>query len=378
VIIRTLLKLPPAIAGYKLARSFDVKPSLPINITISVTNSCNSRCKTCFIWKLYHDRPELKQKEFETWEFERTFESLGKKPIWFTLSGGEPFLRHDIAEICAAIYEYCSPYVITIPTNALLPASIEKETKKILEQTNKVKLVVNLSLDEIGEKHDEVRGIPGNFNRFLDTFQRLKKLRKEFPNLNIGIHSVVSTYNIDHILQLYDFAKTLAPDSYISEIAEERTELFNLNHDITPNPDQYADAISLISENVKKDYLKSKGLFPRVIQSFRVLYYQMVTQENLRHGQIIPCYAGYASCQITPYGDVWPCCILGYDKPMGNLRDADYHFKKVWLSRKADEVRKYIKGEKCACPLANSHYTNILCSFEGTLRVIRNLVMSEK
>lgn len=376
--IKTLLKLPPTIAQYKLSRTLDVKPFLPINVTVSITNSCNSRCKTCFIWKLYRDHPELREKEFRTWEFERTFESLGKKPIWFTISGGEPFLRHDIERICVAICECCSPDVITIPTNALLPTLIEKETKRILEQNSKVKLLVNLSLDNIGQKHDEIRGALGNFNRFMETFQRLEKLKKEFGNLNVGIHSVISRYNIDDILQLYDFVRQLDPDSYISEVAEERTELFNLNQGITPDLHRYAETINVISEHVKNDYLKSKGFIPRVIQAFRVLYYQIVVQENFTHRQVIPCYAGYASCQITPYGDVWPCCVLGYDRPIGNLRDANYDFKKVWFSRKGDDVRKHIKGEKCACPLANAHYTNILCSFQGSLRVFRNLMNMEK
>ncbi len=108
-------------------------------------------------------------------------------------------------------------------------------------------------------------------------------------------------------------------------------------------------------------------------QAFRLVYYKFVIQELKEHRQIIPCYAGYASCQITPYGDVWPCCILGYDKSMGNLREVNYAFRKVWFSEKADDIRKYVKGKNCACPLANAYYTNILCSFKSLLTVLRIL-----
>jgi len=372
--MRASLKLLPTIAGYKFSRRLNLKPSLPISITVSITNLCNSRCRTCFIWKLYRDHSELREKEFKIWEFERIFESIGKKPVWFTLSGGEPYLRHDLEEICTAIYEYCSPYIITIPTNALAPTLVEAKTKKILERCNDAKLVVNLSLDGVGEKHDEIRGIIGNFSQFIDAFHRLRNLKKEFPNLNIGVHSVISKYNISHILQLYEFVRQLDPDSYISEVAEERTELFNLNCDITPDLNLYNETIDVISEKIKKDYLKTKGLIPKFIQAFRVVYYQKVTQGDWTHGQVIPCYAGYASCHITPYGDVWPCCVLGYDKPMGNLREVNYRFKKVWFSKKADDARNYIKAKKCACPLANAHYTNILCSFQGMLRVFQTLM----
>ena len=92
--------------------------------------------------------------------------------------------------------------------------------------------------------------------------------------------------------------------------------------------------------------------------------------------QIIPCYAGYASCQITPFGDVWPCCILGYDQPMGNLRETNYDFVKVWHSSKANEIRKHIKAKNCACPLANAYYTNVLCNFWSLLGVSKNLVLT--
>jgi len=369
--MKTLLKLLPAISGYKLSRSLNLKPPLPINITVSVTNLCNSKCKTCFIWKLYCDHLELKEEEFETWEFERTFESLGKKPIWFTLSGGEPYLRHDIVKICIAVCEYCSPYIINIPTNALLPSVIEDKTKEILEQCNDVKLIVNLSLDGVGKKHDEIRGFAGNFNRLIDTFRRLENLKEEFHNLSIGIHSVISRYNVDHILHLYEFVRRLDPDSYITEVAEKRTELFTINCDITPDSSSYAETINAISERVKKDYLRSKSFISKLLQAFRVTYYQIVAEELWTHKQIVPCYAGYASCQITPYGDVWPCCVLGYDKPMGNLREVSYDFKRIWFSERADKVRKYIRGENCACPLANVHYTNILCSFKEMSKVFR-------
>jgi len=158
--IRTALGLIPKVLGFKFSRSLGLKPPHPVNVTVSVTNLCNSRCKTCFIWRLYREKPELREREFKTWEFERVFESLGRNPVWFTISGGEPYLRSDIVEICTAAYEYCSPRVMTIPTNALLPRLVEEKTKGILERCEGVKLVVNLSLDGVGVRHDEIRVLP--------------------------------------------------------------------------------------------------------------------------------------------------------------------------------------------------------------------------
>ena len=161
----------------------------------------------------------------------------------------------------------------------------------------------------------------------------------------------------------------------ITEVAENRSELFNTDKPITPGADEYAITIDELSRRVRKDYLHSNSSISRLTQAFRLTYYQIAIQELREKRQIIPCYAGFASCQITPFGDVWPCCILGYDKPMGNLRDVNYDFKKLWFSEQADAIRKYIKKENCACPLANAHYTNMLCDFSAMYKVLKNLIV---
>lgn len=372
--IESALKLAPRIVNYKSSRVLSTQPSLPISLTISVTNQCNSKCKTCSIWKRYSDHQALKAQEFTTSEFENTFRNFGGKIFWATLSGGEPFLRRDLPEIFQALCEHCHPAVVNIPSNGLLSTAIESQVRKMLEKNFDTNLTLNLSLDGIGEKHEEIRGIPGNFDKVLDTYERVRKLKEEFSRFQVGIHTVISKHNIADAVGIYEFAKTLAPDSYITEVAEHRTELFNVDDDITPDADEYAKFADELSKHIRTDYLNSKKNISRVTQGFRLEYYRLAAQELKENRQVIPCYAAYASCQITPFGDVWPYCILGYDRPMGNLREADYQFKKIWRSKKANEIRKYITGKNCACPLANAHYTNILCNFTSLIKVSKNLI----
>jgi hypothetical protein len=68
--------------------------------------------------------------------------------------------------------------------------------------------------------------------------------------------------------------------------------------------------------------------------------------------------AGIASAQIAPNGDVWTCCIRA--EAMGNLREHDYDFARVWRTAKAQQLRRSIKAGECHCPLANASYTNML------------------
>lgn len=366
------LNLIPWIVGYKLHRALGRPKTMPINMTISVTNMCNSRCKTCFIWRLYQDHPELKKTEFKTEEFERTFENLGEQIFYVVISGGEPYLRQDLPRICEALCDCSHPAILVIPTNGLLPSVIENKTKDILRRCPDVTLKINLSLDGIGNEHDEVRGVIGNFEKFLEIYELLKKLKTEFSRLQIGIHTVISKFNIHRFLPIMDYVERLNPDSYITEVAERRTELFNVDKDIVPDPYRYSKFMNELSRRILKSDLYRAQSVSKITQAFRLTYYQIVAQELTDCRQIIPCYAGYASCQITPYGDVWPCCVLGYDKSMGNLREKDYDFRRIWHSKRADEVRSFIKSEKCACPLANAHYTNILCNFTSLIKVILN------
>lgn len=373
--MRSRLNLVPKVLGYRLAHRLGRPQTLPINITVSVTNACNSRCKTCLIWRFYHYQPELKEKELTAWEFDRIFDSIGGSVFWATLSGGEPFLRPDIPQICEALCEHCNPSIINIPTNSLLPETIEDKTKRILERCKGPSLIVNLSLDGLKEEHGRIRGVPGNFDRFLDTYHRLRQLKSEFPNFHLGVHSVVSKYNVGRLSEVYEYAKSLSSDSYITEVAERRSELFNKDEDIAPSPEEYSKFIEELIFRMKHENHFFGNSVSRTTQAFRLTYYQIAADVLRRRRQVVPCYAGLASCQVSAYGDIWPCCILGYDHSMGNIRENDYNFRKIWFSQKAEEVRNYIKQENCACPLANAHYTNILCNFTALRKVLGNLTL---
>ena len=56
-----------------------------------------------------------------------------------------------------------------------------------------------------------------------------------------------------------------------------------------------------------------------------------------------------------------------------NLRDSGYDFRRIWDSGRAQAVRLPIHNGECHCPLANASYTNMLASFETTLKVIGRL-----
>lgn len=322
---------------------------LPVNITVSVSYRCNSRCKTCNVWLLPND-------DFTVEEYERTFRSLGKAPYWFTFSGGEPTLRKDLPEIIESAYRNCQPGIINIPTNGIQDAVIPGRIERIAVSCPNSQVIVNLSLDGFGAKHDEVRGVHGNFERSMRTYAALKELQKTLPNLTLGVHTVLSNFNIDSFAELCEFVSSeLRPDSFITEIAEERIELDTVGLGITPPVEKYTVAIDTLLASLREQRLTGVS---RITQAFRRQYYELVKRTLREQRQVIPCMAGVASGQIAPNGDVWTCCIRA--ESMGNLREHDYDFGAVWRGTRGNELRRSIKAGECYCPLANAAYTNML------------------
>jgi MoaA/NifB/PqqE/SkfB family radical SAM enzyme len=350
-----MLNIIRKIPSYYLFRSFGHPEKLPMNLTFSVSFKCNSRCKTCNVYK--KDCDEL---TIEEWK--KVFSGLGRAPFWATISGGEPFLRKDISSIVFALYDYCQPSIINIPTNGLLVDYIPDMVRQIASYCKQSQIIINLSLDDVGERHDEIRGVPGNFEKALKTFNSLKAIG--LNNLTLGIHTVISQFNVTRISDIYYHLMQLNPDSYVTEIAEERVELGTIGCPITPSLECYTAAAAFLQSHLKERSFSRLG---RLTRAFRLEYYDMVKRVMRERRQIIPCFSGFASAQVAPNGDVWPCCIKA--ESMGNLRENSYDFRKIWLSEEACRLRQSIKRGHCFCPLANASYTNMLHDLKTLFRV---------
>jgi MoaA/NifB/PqqE/SkfB family radical SAM enzyme len=345
-----MLEVLPKIAKMQASYALGKPLALPMNYTISVSYRCNSRCKTCNVWQRPND-------DFTLEEYDKTFESIGRAAYWFTFSGGEPTLRKDLPEMVELAYRHCRPGIINIPTNGIQDKIIPGRIERVLQAAPTSEVIINLSLDGVGEKHDIVRGVKGNFERAMRTYAGLKALKGRYKNFTLGVHTVISNFNIDEFDNIYAFVRDeLKPDSFISEIAEERVELDTVGMGITPPVSKYQPVIERLQEGIRKAEFNGVS---QITQSFRDRYYDIVKRTLVEKRQIIPCLAGVASAQIAPNGDVWTCCIRA--ESVGNLRAHGYDFKSTWTTVKANELRRSIKAGECHCPLANAAYTNMVC-----------------
>lgn len=363
-------RLMKKLISYKLKRWFGYQNFSPMTLTYSVTAACQSKCKTCHIGALYCKDPSRAKADLTIDEIEKIFSTM--KPVYFfNMSGGEPFLRKDLPDIVKLACKYLKPRVIHSPTNAILSNRIVENTDKIIQIVRKydpsVQVTIKPSIDGIGKLHDEIRGVNGNFDKLLKTINGLKKLELKYDNFNLELGTVISNFNIDHLNEIEDFVHSLGVESYRNEVAECRTEFFNIDDPITPTAEIYQKLINRFARKIE-DNIKNKGKLARITEAMRVVYYDLASKILAEKKQVIPCYAGISNVHINYNGDVWPCCVLGYEKSMGNLRDYQYNFNELWHSEQAEKVRNYIRQGKCACPLANQAYSNELLDFPTLLK----------
>ncbi len=140
--MNTMASVLSRVPLFKLYHSFGWPKMLPLNLTLSPSPKCNSRCLTCNIWMKRED-------ELTIDEWDKVLASLGNSPYWFTISGGEPLMYPHIIELAQLAYKHCHPGVINIPTNAILPI-IPDRVEHIARSCPESQLIINLSLDGLG------------------------------------------------------------------------------------------------------------------------------------------------------------------------------------------------------------------------------------
>ena len=286
------------------------------------------------------------------------------------MSGGDQFLRADLDQIIRLIRTEIEPTIINIPMNGIVTERIFTLLPRIAHESVGSQLVLNLSVDEIGEEHDRLRGAPHNFEKLLGVAELIRDLKKTYDHIVLGVHTVISKHNVRRIPEIEREARVLfAPDSYIAEVAENRVELETMHKDITPDPADYRRAVTHLSNTIRAG--RSSAPVARLVESLRLEYYELATRILEEKRQVIECYAGWASAHLAPDGHVWGCCTRA--ESMGNVRDHDYDFRRVWFGAEADAFRGSVKRHECSCPLANASYTNLLLDGPSLARVAANM-----
>ena len=314
--------------------------SAPYKLTFAVTYRCNSRCKTCNIWKR-KPADELSTEEIE--QFFRNSDGFS----WIDLTGGEPSLRKDFVGICEAIHRHSKNLLLLhFPTNGYLTNKIVNDVEEIRRMASSYRIVITVSTDGDERLNDEIRGIKGAWRSQIETFAKLREMKDVITVFGMTL----SPLNFDKFAATLDSVKDVLPwvtpkDFHIS--------LMNYSDIFYDNMDQ---------KRLIRDPLQRKKVVEGIIQSTE-LYTRMIgiprdprallehlflkrAKGYFRTGKTpLPCHALKSSCFIDPTGQVYPC--ITFNRPLGNLRDHDYDLGKIWRSEAAKRLQRRIWHLKC-------------------------------
>lgn len=340
----------------------------PSYLILYPTSNCNARCPHCYNSQRIKAALKGQRKELSLKEYQR-FSSKLKRVYAVSISGGEPTLRSDLPQICHLFYKNNHTRYFEICSNGFLPNQLVTLSKKILKNNPQAYLVVSLSIDALGKKHDQLRGFNQGFSRTMESLRKLKKLQKQFPQrLTIKSTTIFSRSTQDNFLETIEFLSSQGIETASAFIRGQPRRKGEEKIDLT----KYQKATKQIKDQLRKSLpypLFSKAyLFSKISESIP----EMVSQIYNQKSSPFPCQAGKSLVVIWDNGEVSPCEIK--KTTLGNLRDFNYDLDRILHSPGAKKIISQIKQRKCNCTWENMILVNQLRSPRFYPRLGLNLI----
>ncbi len=285
----------------------------PTDASIIVTYRCPMHCQMCNIWA----HPTRADEELRPDELRWL-----PKLKFINITGGEPFVRDDLADIVRVCYTRAPRIVIS--TSGWLEDRVVDLARQFPD------IGIRISIEGLSLKNDELRGRPGGFDRGLRTLLTLREMGLK----DIGFGCTVSNHNSTDMLALYQLARQLGLE--FATAAFHNSFYFHKHDNVITNRQQVVDDFNqLINWQLAEWHPKSW---------FRA-YFNMGLVNYVQGGRRpLPCEAGTMNFFIDPWGEVWPCNGLEekcWQQSMGNIRQTP-DFDTLWNSDQARQVRQLV------------------------------------
>lgn len=301
----------------RLFRDYHIGKQLPWKLLIEINRVCNHKCLNCSIWE------SPKKETLPLKVYERLFQE-NENLFWVSLTGGEPFLRHDIDQIAALADQYCPDLkFLSIPTDGYRTGIILEKAKAM--QKMNFDLNLTISLDGPREINDAIRGKEGAYDAALKTYKILRQ-----HNINVRFQSTLHKQNLAAFKQFYLQHKKDIGVLTFTQVSD----IYYDNDKVKPLTGQEAaEVFHFIEEHF--EIQKKQDLFEK-------MHLKIAQQYMKKKDMMLPCTAGFSGAFISSSGDVHPCFFM---KPWGNIKHES--FKKIWFNYIAEQEREKIKKKQC-------------------------------
>jgi len=299
----------------------------PTYICAKMTNSCNSRCVHCNIWKTNYETEELSTEQWlQTIDSMRRW--LGKFEIVFT--GGEALLRPDMIAILSHAVQ--------------LGIHVELLSNGLIIDEVMAKAVIDTGIDQVtisfdglsAPVYDRFRGREGFHEKVLAAILALNRLRRGAARpMRLLLKTVISANNLHEIVPIAEWVKQQGLEVQYQPIEQNYgEEPDNGWYKVSPFWVKDFDLLEKSIEELRR--LKAHGApiansdadLLRYLRYFKEPEDLMGMIKGHNPKQYASCYTGVTNFVISSNGDVQHCFMM---KPIGNVAMKDP--AKIWKER---------------------------------------------
>ncbi len=316
-----------------------VRPLPPKILQVIVNYRCNARCAMCNIWQMKPER-ELSLEEFSRVMEDDIFRGIER----LTVAGGETSLRKDLVPLVGMFLDRMPRLkALSTVTNGFLPERIVEDTERILEmcQARKIRFSISVSLEGIGDLHDQIRGVPGGFSRVERTLEGLRALQERYE-FWLGVGYTVMHQNLRHVRQFrawceerdipYGFQIVGFHDSYVSNLDRQ--------NEVDFREEDRQELIAFMRELAAQRSLRNVTAF---------YWDDMVHMYRDGRPRQTPCPFSMDGLVLDSFGDVYYCLS---SRKIGNVVDEGRSVSEIYYAPENLAYRDRMKQR--ACPKCNS------------------------
>ncbi|MFQ5926698.1 MAG: radical SAM protein [Terriglobia bacterium] len=323
------------------------RPKQLESVFLFVTSRCNSLCRTCFYWDNLNKNEDLTFEQIAT--LSRTAPRFNK--LW--LSGGEPFMREELADIIELFYRNNHIENLNLPTNGLLPKKIDAVIGRVLRDCPKLTLDLNFSLDGLANTHDTIRGVPNNFQKTLATLELINQKYGSARRLRRNVVTVITREGYQEMVALaLHMLNTRDVSGHYFEIIRGNPMDLGLKavtrKELTALHDRLYAVHELYAERLFADVTPAARFFARMYYLGSVKFHFEIHEQCLERPQkwAMPCTAGVTSTVIDHNGEFRACELR---PAIGRLQDHNFNLTAALHSPEMQAEVKAIPEANCWC-----------------------------
>ena len=327
---RAAISAPRDILNSYIAR---FKPIYPTCLIFHCTFVCDARCEMCSNWQRGDRKSDMSLEQLE-----KVFENpLWKNVEMCMLSGGEPTTRNDMVEVSQVFLDKLPKLrKYGINTTGLTPHRAIPMITKVAEACHKKGVIFScrVSIDGVGEMHNEVRQVKNGFNKANETIAAMRALQQRVP-FNFGVSATIFNKNIDDCENILAWAKKEDLDIVFNMVRFSDPMLGNGDLSNTVKP------IGRDEERLRQFFLERVRMDPLMDgQNYIHMHYaDMIGNGYHREA---PCPFQTQGIMLNPDGGLFFC---ENSEVLGNVVTDDA--EELYFRATSQKHRDWVRDEQC-------------------------------